>query len=79
MKQLDLMTETSIRHQQAAAQAKLERGLLIREALADRRARFYQPALVSIGRQMVVWGMQLQHRYDDLYAAPEITLAAQPK
>ena len=80
MQQLDRIVETQIRHQQADAKAHLERSLLIREALADRhsrRVRFYRPALVNVGRQMVIWGMQLQRRYEDRPTAP--TFAAQPK
>ena len=79
MQQLDFLTETTIRHQQAATQRHLERQHLIHEALAERRVRFYQPALVSIGRQMVIWGMQLQRHNDDLRTTSEITLAPQPK
>jgi len=79
MHQLDMFAETSLRHQRAAAAERLEHRRLVREALLDRRARFYQPALVSLGRRMVVWGTQLQHRYDDLTPVPQVKLAAQPK
>jgi hypothetical protein len=81
MNSLDFLTETSIRHQQAATQAHLERQLLVREALADRRVRFYQPMLVNVGRQMVAWGIQLQRRYEDLntISGQPSRLAAQPK
>jgi hypothetical protein len=72
MHQLDMYTELVIRHQRAAADARFARRLLIREALADRRARFYRPVLVRIGRQMVIWGTRLQRRYDDLYPAREV-------
>ena len=77
MKPLDFLAETSIRQQQAATERHLERKLLIREALADRRVRFYQPALIRLGRQLVVWGTQLQHI--DLPSRAEMTFSPQPK
>ncbi len=77
MQQLDQFAEVVIRHQQAERDARLERRRLVREALAQRRARFYQPALISLGKHMVIWGTQLQH----LSPAQEIevTFAAQHK
>ena len=71
MQQFDMYTATIIRHQQAALQTRLIRQRLVREALANRQVRFYQPALVSLGKRMVIWGTQLQRRYTDLSLAPE--------
>jgi len=79
MKPLDFLAETSIRQQQAAAQRHLERQLLVREALADRRVRFYQPALIRLGRQLVVWGTQLQRFENDLPSRAEMAFSPQPK
>lgn len=70
MHQLDQYTEHLIRHQQAAAQARLTRRHLIREALAARRIPFYRFALVGFGRRLEKWGTQLQRRYDVRPHAP---------
>ena len=73
MHQLDQYTEHLIRHQQAAIAVHIVRRQLIREALAGRRSPFYRFALVSIGRHLVIWGTQLQRRYDDLPGAPVLS------
>ena len=72
MHQLDQYTEHLIRHQQAAAQARLTRRHLIREALAARRIPFYRFALVGFGRRLEKWGTQLQRRYEDLPGTPAL-------
>ncbi|MEP7293823.1 MAG: hypothetical protein ABI835_18695 [Chloroflexota bacterium] len=77
MHQLDMITEVQLRHQQAARDARLEQRQLVHRALEQRRARFYQPALVRLGRRMVVWGTQLQR--SDFYPAPDVVLAPSNK
>ncbi len=79
MHQLDMYAETLVRHQRAAAQADLDRRQLARAALGSRHWRFYQPAIISLGRRMVVWGVKLQRRYDDLRLPAELVLAPQNK
>jgi hypothetical protein len=77
MNQLDMYAETLIRHQQAATAARIERRQLLHEAFAGRRGRvaFYRPLLVSVGRQMVAWGMRLQSHDDQ--PTPDRTWAIQ--
>lgn len=74
MQQLDMYTQLLIQHQHNERQAKLAQRILVREALANRRARpaLYKPfrlLLVGVGKRMVIWGFQLQRRYDDLASA----------
>lgn len=77
MHQLDMVAELYVRQQRRSTEAQLARRHLVREALAEGRTRFYRPALVRVGRQMVIWGTRIQRRYDDLYPAPEVVLANQ--
>lgn len=62
---------TTIRVTQMRTQEFLhsaERSRLVRLALAGQggRARFYRPLLAKLGRQLVVWGDQLQAQHDSL-------------
>jgi hypothetical protein len=75
MHQIDMLTEIQIRQQNAAREARVERNRLVRAALGERRAHFYQPALVSLGKQLVVWGMQLQRRNSAPYRGRDVMLA----
>lgn len=75
MHQLDLLTKTMLQQQHAAREARLERRQLVRTALGQQRAHFYQPALASLGRRLVIWGTQLQKRNDEHYTAHDIRLA----
>ena len=79
MHKFDMLADTALRQHNAAREAQLEHRRLVREALMERRVRLYQSVLVRLGRRMVLWGTQLQHRYDDRQPAPEVKLAAQPK
>ncbi|HVU12173.1 MAG TPA: hypothetical protein VHD90_12890 [Phototrophicaceae bacterium] len=77
MQQLDQLAEIVVRHQLAESNIRLERRRLVHEALANNRVHFYQPLLTSLGKQMVIWGTQLQRRAPT--AEIDITFAAQPK
>ncbi len=70
MQTLDRYTEILLHQQQAARDAHLEQRRRLHLALENRRVRFYQPALISLGRRMVIWGTQLQrtNREDRLHA-----------
>jgi hypothetical protein len=87
MKQLDIYSETLIRHQHEAAQRHVRRQQFVNAALAHpdrvRRLRFYQPALTVVGRRLVIWGMRLQRLYPEPVAPSaspsEVALAAHNK
>jgi hypothetical protein len=85
MKHLDYYSETVIRHRHEATQRHVERQNVVRAVLAHpyraRRLRFYEPALMLVGRRLVIWGMRLQHLYPEQIPASqaEVALAAQPK
>ena len=82
MRQFDLYMETIIRHQREATARHVQRQSVIR-ALAHpvrlRRMRFYQPALVIVGKRLVIWGMRLQRLYPETIPAAEVTLVTQNK
>ena len=59
--------------------ARLERRHLVQTALGQRQARFYQPALASLGKQLVIWGTQLQNRNSEHYATRDIRFAPSNK
>ncbi len=66
MQSFDRLMQTQIEQHNAQRQAILEHRRLVREAFAGRvpsRALTYKPVLVSVGKRMVIWGMQLQRRY----------------
>ncbi len=75
MHQIDMLAEVEIRQQQAAREAHLERQRRAREAQGAETAPFYQPALASLGRQLVAWGNQLQHASDDPCQGRDVLLA----
>jgi hypothetical protein len=83
MKQFDFVTEMNIRHQHEATARHVQHQQFVRAALANpvhvRRSRFYQPALMIVGRRLVVWGTRLQSLYPEPAAAAEVTLATQNK
>lgn len=79
MHQIDMFTETMIQQQHAAREARLERRHLVQTALGQRQARFYQPALASLGKQLVIWGTQLQNRNSEHYATRDIRFAPSNK
>jgi hypothetical protein len=86
MKQLDIYSGTIIRHQQEATARHLRRQHRISAALAHpervRRERILQPALMLVGRRLVIWGMRLQRLTPEPVApAPssEVALAAHNK
>ncbi len=74
MKSFDRLMQTRIEHHNAERQAILEHRQLVREALAGRasnRVLTYKPVLVSVGKRMVIWGMELQRRYAEAPRLPE--------
>ena len=79
MHQMDMLMEIEIRQKNSAREARMERNHLVRVALGERRARFYQPALVSLGKRLVVWGTQLQRGNDELYRGHDVLLAPSNK
>ena len=79
MHQIDMFAEIVIEQQHAAREARMERRRLVRVALGQQQARFYQPALVSLGKRLVVWGIQLQRRNEGRYSAPDVRFASYNK
>lgn len=75
MHQIDMFTETLIQQQHTAREAGMERRRLVQAALGQQPAHFYQPALVSLGKRLVIWGTQLQNGNNGHYAARDIRLA----
>lgn len=79
MYQIDMFTEVLIQQQHAVREARMERRRLVQTALGRQQARFYQPALVSLGKRLVIWGTQLQNEQHENYVAREIRLAPSNK
>ena len=85
MKQLDMYSETIIRHRHEATERHVQRQQFVRAALAHpsrvQRMRLLQPALMLVGRRLVIWGMRLQRLYPEpvTTSQAEVALAGQPK
>ena len=80
MQSIDRLMQTQIEQHNAQRQAILEQRLLVREALAGRwpnRMLTYKPALVGLGKRMVIIGLGLQRRFAESPRLPDRELQFQ--